>query len=99
MSHPSGSAQRVALGGLDRRQFLRTTAGGGFALGSLFGLGMDLRAAQEEVHHLSIRPYKLKERTVHHVGLPPHWGYKGLTQGDVVNNLPRAGRRSQRDDS
>jgi formate dehydrogenase major subunit len=34
-----------------------------------------------------IRPYKLKERTVHHVGLPWHWGYKGLTQGDVVNNL------------
>lgn len=34
-----------------------------------------------------IRPYKLKDKTVHHVGLPWHWGYKGLTQGDVVNNL------------
>jgi formate dehydrogenase major subunit len=34
-----------------------------------------------------IRPYKLKDRTVHHVGLPWHWGYKGLVQGDVVNNL------------
>ena len=34
-----------------------------------------------------IRPYKLKEKTVHHVGLPWHWGYKGLTTGDVVNNL------------
>src|SRR5436190_988812 len=45
MTHPAG---------LDRRQFLRTTAGGGFALGSLFGLGMDLRAAQEEVRHLKI---------------------------------------------
>jgi formate dehydrogenase major subunit len=34
-----------------------------------------------------IRPYHLKDRTVHHVGLPWHWGYKGLTRGDVVNNL------------
>jgi formate dehydrogenase major subunit len=34
-----------------------------------------------------IRPYQLKEKTVHHVGLPWHWGYKGLTTGDVVNNL------------
>jgi len=34
-----------------------------------------------------IRPYQLKERQVHHVGLPWHWGYKGLTTGDVVNNL------------
>jgi formate dehydrogenase major subunit len=34
-----------------------------------------------------IRPFKLKERTVYHVGLPWHWGYKGLTTGDVVNNL------------
>lgn len=34
-----------------------------------------------------IRPYQLKDRRVHHVGLPWHWGYKGLTTGDVVNNL------------
>jgi formate dehydrogenase major subunit len=34
-----------------------------------------------------IRPYRLKERTVHHVGLPWHWGYKGLATGDVVNDL------------
>jgi formate dehydrogenase major subunit len=34
-----------------------------------------------------IRPYRLKDRVVHHVGLPWHWGYKGLTTGDVVNNL------------
>jgi formate dehydrogenase major subunit len=34
-----------------------------------------------------IRPFKLRDRTVHHVGLPWHWGYKGLTTGDVVNNL------------
>jgi formate dehydrogenase major subunit len=37
-----------------RRDFLRTSAGGGFALGSLFGLGTDLRAAQAEVRHLKI---------------------------------------------
>ena len=34
-----------------------------------------------------IRPYRLKDRTVHHVGLPWHWGYKGITTGDVVNDL------------
>jgi formate dehydrogenase major subunit len=33
---------------LDRRQFLRAAAGGGFALGGLLGLGLDLRAAQAE---------------------------------------------------
>jgi formate dehydrogenase major subunit len=34
-----------------------------------------------------IRPYRLKDKVVHHVGLPWHWGYKGVTTGDVVNNL------------
>jgi formate dehydrogenase major subunit len=34
-----------------------------------------------------IRPFRLKERTVYHVGLPWHWGYKGVSTGDVVNNL------------
>jgi formate dehydrogenase major subunit len=34
-----------------------------------------------------IRPYQLKDRRVHHVGLPWHWGYKGISTGDVVNNL------------
>src|SRR5215471_115992 len=37
-----------------RRDFIRTTAGGGFALGSLLGLGLDLRAAQAEVRSLKI---------------------------------------------
>lgn len=39
---------------LNRREFLRTSAGGGFALGSSLGLGVDLRAAQAEVRHLKI---------------------------------------------
>jgi formate dehydrogenase major subunit len=34
-----------------------------------------------------IRPYRLKDRLVHHVGMPWHWGYKGITTGDVVNDL------------
>jgi formate dehydrogenase major subunit len=38
--------------GLDRRQFLRRSAGRGFSLGGLLGLGMDLRAAQRETHRL-----------------------------------------------
>jgi formate dehydrogenase major subunit len=34
-----------------------------------------------------IRPFHVRGRTIHHVGLPWHWGYKGLATGDVVNNL------------
>jgi formate dehydrogenase major subunit len=35
-----------------------------------------------------IRPFRLKgDKIVHHVGLPWHWGYKGLSTGDVVNDL------------
>jgi formate dehydrogenase major subunit len=35
-----------------------------------------------------IRPFRLRGgKKVHHVGLPWHWGYKGLTTGDVVNDL------------
>jgi formate dehydrogenase major subunit len=39
-------------GGLSRRDFFRASAGGGIALGSLFGLGLDLRAAQEDTRHV-----------------------------------------------
>ena len=38
-----------------------------------------------------IRPFRVRDRgqmrSVHHVGLPWHWGYMGITTGDVVNNL------------
>jgi formate dehydrogenase major subunit len=37
-----------------RREFLKSTAGGGIALGGLLGLGVDLRAAQTEVRRLKI---------------------------------------------
>jgi formate dehydrogenase major subunit len=43
---------------LNRRDFLRASAGGGFALGSLLGLGLDLRAAQHEARHLKIANVK-----------------------------------------
>jgi formate dehydrogenase major subunit len=42
------------VGGVNRRDFLRTSAGGGFALGGLLSLGTDLRAAQAEVRKLKI---------------------------------------------
>jgi formate dehydrogenase major subunit len=32
---------------MSRREFFKTSTGGGFALGSLFGFGLDLRAAQK----------------------------------------------------
>jgi formate dehydrogenase major subunit len=34
-----------------------------------------------------IRPLQVDGRTIHQVGLPYHWGYGGLVQGDVVNDL------------
>jgi formate dehydrogenase major subunit len=43
--------------GLSRRAFLRTTAAG-FSLGSLFGMGLDLRAAQDEVRRFRIAGVK-----------------------------------------
>ncbi len=34
-----------------------------------------------------LRPLQIDGRTIHHVGMPWHWGYEGLTTGDVVNEL------------
>ena len=34
-----------------------------------------------------LRPLKVDGCTIHQVGLPYHWGYRGLVQGDVVNDL------------
>ena len=34
-----------------------------------------------------VRPLRVGGRTVHQVGLPWHWGYRGLVRGDVANDL------------
>ena len=34
-----------------------------------------------------LRPFKLDGQTVHVVGLPWHWGYKGLATGPITNEL------------
>jgi formate dehydrogenase major subunit len=36
-----------------------------------------------------VRPLQLRDRLVHHVGLPMHWGYEGLqgTKGAICNDL------------
>jgi formate dehydrogenase major subunit len=34
-----------------------------------------------------IRPFLIGGKLIHHVGMPWHWGYKGIVQGDVVNDL------------
>jgi formate dehydrogenase major subunit len=33
------------------------------------------------------RPYTISGKRIHYVGLPWHWGYKGIAVGDVVNDL------------
>jgi len=35
-----------------------------------------------------IKPMKIEGKTVHHVGIPIHWGFKGLTKpGYLANTL------------
>jgi formate dehydrogenase major subunit len=34
-----------------------------------------------------MRPFMIDGKKVHHVGMPWHWGYRGIATGDVVNNL------------
>ena len=34
-----------------------------------------------------LRPFHVNGRTVHQVGMPWHWGYRGIVTGDVVNVL------------
>jgi formate dehydrogenase major subunit len=34
-----------------------------------------------------MKPLMVQGMTIHQVGLPYHWGWKGLTKGDVVNDL------------
>lgn len=34
-----------------------------------------------------LRPLQIDGKTIHHVGMPWHWGYEGLVTGDIVNEL------------
>ncbi len=34
-----------------------------------------------------MRPITVEGKTVHQIGLPYHWGYKGLVRGDITNDL------------
>ncbi len=34
-----------------------------------------------------MRPLKMKRRVIHQIGLPYHWGSKGLVKGDAANEL------------
>ena len=34
-----------------------------------------------------MRPLRIDGNTIHQVGMPWHWGYEGLSKGDVVNEL------------
>jgi formate dehydrogenase major subunit len=34
-----------------------------------------------------MRPFLLDGKTVHHVGMPWHWGYQGVVTGEVTNDL------------
>lgn len=48
--------------------------------------------ARSEIHTRALvtsrlRPLEIAGSTVHQVGLPYHWGYRGLTTGDVANDL------------
>jgi formate dehydrogenase major subunit len=34
-----------------------------------------------------LRPLRIKGRVIHQIGLPYHWGSKGLVRGDSANDL------------
>jgi formate dehydrogenase major subunit len=34
-----------------------------------------------------MRPFTIDGKTIHQVGMPWHWGYEGVSTGDVVNEL------------
>jgi formate dehydrogenase major subunit len=34
-----------------------------------------------------LRPFVIDGRTVHQVGMPWHWGWEGVSVGDVVNEM------------
>jgi formate dehydrogenase major subunit len=34
-----------------------------------------------------LRPFRINGQIVHHIGLPWHWGYQGLSTGDAANEL------------
>ena len=34
-----------------------------------------------------MRPFNIDGKVIHQVGMPWHWGYEGLSKGDVVNEL------------
>ena len=34
-----------------------------------------------------LRPFTIEGKVVHQVGMPWHWGYEGISKGDVVNEL------------
>jgi formate dehydrogenase major subunit len=34
-----------------------------------------------------MRPFTVDGKVVHQVGMPWHWGYQGISRGDVVNDL------------
>jgi formate dehydrogenase major subunit len=34
-----------------------------------------------------MRPFNIDGKVIHQVGMPWHWGYEGLSTGDVVNEL------------
>ena len=36
---------------------------------------------------MRMRPFVIDGRTIHEIGLPWHWGWQGVSRGDVVNNL------------
>jgi formate dehydrogenase major subunit len=48
----------ASAGAVTRRDFFRASAAGGFTLGGVLGLGMDLRAAHAEVRRLKITDAK-----------------------------------------
>lgn len=67
-----------------RREFLKSSAAGGFALGGLLGLGIDLRAAQTHVRSLKIANGKESPSVCPYCGVGCSQ-LVGVRDGKIVN--------------
>jgi formate dehydrogenase major subunit len=61
----------------------RALVNGGWATVSTARSAIEVRVLVTD----RIRPLVVRGRTIHQVGLPYHWGWRGISTGDSANDL------------
>ena len=62
---------------------LRGLTNGGWATISSARAAIEARVLVTE----RVKPLTVRGRAIHQVGLPYHWGYRGISRGDAANDL------------